>query len=297
MHIALPRIGLWVAGIDLLPTAETADLAAEAESLGYGALWLSEGLVRDPFMQAATLLNATKSLVLGTGIAVIWGRHPRNIRMQTRALLDAHPGRFVLGLGTSHARVVEDVLGLTYERPLATLRAHLDRLDEPDPILALANVTSDAPVAPRVLAALGPKALALARDRAAGAFTYLTTPEHTAQARAILGPDRALIVEQSVIAATLPDEAKTLARQHIASYLAAAPYRATWQRLGFTDHDLADGGSDRLVTTLVAIGEDEIARRVHAHLEAGADHVCLQALSPNLGTAPLNQWRALALRT
>lgn len=292
---AIGKVGLWVSGIDLRSVAESAEIAAEIETLGYGALWLSEGLVRDPFMEVSTLLGATRSLVVGTGIAVIWGRHPRNVRLQTRSLLDAYPGRFVLGLGTSHARMVEDVLGLRYERPLSALREHLDRLDEPDPILDLAGIGgATAPTAPRVLAALGPKALILARDRAAGAFSYLVTPEHTADARAILGPDRTLIVEQAVVTGLPADEARARARSHIAAYLGGEPYRASWRRLGFDDSDFADGGSDRLVNALVAIGEDTIAERINAHLAAGADHVCLQALPADPLTAPLDQWRNLA---
>ncbi|GAA4516367.1 MULTISPECIES: TIGR03620 family F420-dependent LLM class oxidoreductase [Nonomuraea] len=288
-------VGLWVPGMDLRSPAAAAEVAAEVETLGYRALWLSEGLVRDPFMEASTLLKATRSLIVGTGIAVIWGRHPRVIRSQSRALLDAHPGRFVLGLGTSHARLVEGVLGLRYERPLTKLREHLDHLDEPDPLLELAAVDSGpAPQAPRVLAALGPRALELARDRSAGAFSYLVTPEHTAHARAVLGPDRALIVEQAVVTGVSADEARARARAHIAGYLPGAPYRASWQRLGFDDADFADGGSDRLVNALVAIGDDEIMARVSAHLAAGADHVCLQALPTDPVTLPLDQWRRLA---
>ncbi|GHH01290.1 LLM class F420-dependent oxidoreductase [Streptomyces rubradiris] len=292
---SIGTVGLWVPGMDLRPPAESAEAAAEIEALGYGALWLSEGLVRDPFMEAATLLGATRSLVVGTGIAVIWGRHPRVIRAQARALLDAHPGRFVLGLGTSHARMVEGVLGLRYERPLTALREHLDRLDEPDAVLRLAGIADGPePRAPRVLAALGPRALDLARDRSAGAFSYLVTPEHTAEARAALGPDRLLIVEQAVVTGLGTDEARNRARGHIAGYLPAAPYRASWRRLGFGDADFADGGSDRLVHALVAIGEQEIAQRVNAHLAAGADHVCLQALPADPATLPLDQWRSLA---
>jgi probable F420-dependent oxidoreductase len=281
--------------MDLRPVAESADVAAEIEALGYGALWLSEGLVRDPFMEMSTLLGATSSLVVGTGIAVVWGRHPRNVRLQTRALVDSYPGRFVLGLGTSHARVVEGVLGLRYERPLTALREHLDRLDEPDPILDLVGVGGDpVPTAPRVLAALGPKALALARDRASGAFSYLVTPEHTADARAVLGPDRTLIVEQAVVAGLSAGKARDRARSHLAGYLATEPYRNSWRRLGFDDPDFVDGGSDRLVDALVAIGENAIAERIGAHLAAGADHVCLQALPSNPATVALDQWRSLA---
>ncbi|MFG2142325.1 TIGR03620 family F420-dependent LLM class oxidoreductase [Streptomyces sp. NPDC048650] len=288
-------VGLWVQGMDRRSPAAAAEAATEVEALGYGAMWLSEGLFRDPFMEANTLLGATRSLVVGTGIAVIWGRHPRVIRSQARALLDAHPDRFVLGLGTSHAGLIEGGLGLRYERPLAALREHVDRLDAPDPVLQLAGITgSPAPRPPRVLAALGPRALELARDRSAGAFSYLVTPEHTAEARSALGPDRFLIVEQAVVTGLGAGEAWDRARAHVGGYLPAAPYRASWRRLGFDEDDLADGGSDRLVEALVAIGEEEIAQRVNAHLEAGADHVCLQALPAHPATLPVDQWRSLA---
>jgi probable F420-dependent oxidoreductase len=293
MHLpALGRLGIWTGGLDLQPTTAGIEAAAEIEELGFGTLWLSEGLVRDPFLDATALLGATRSLVVGTGIAVIWLRHPRAVRGMTRALLDVHPRRFVLGLGTSDATTVEHVLGMRFERPLAEMRRQLDQIDAPDPVLAPAGGSEPPP--PRVLAALGPRALELARDRAAGALTYLGTPEHTAQARAVLGPDRTLVVEQAVVVGTPADQARERARTHLAGYLPAAPYRSSWQRLGFTDADFAAGGSDRLVAALVAVGEEQVADRVAAHLAAGADQVCLQALPPAVGTLPLDQWRLLA---
>ncbi|PPK70435.1 TIGR03620 family F420-dependent LLM class oxidoreductase [Actinokineospora auranticolor] len=289
---SLGRVGVWVAGIDLRPVSESAAAAAELEGLGFSALWLSEGLLRDPFLESANLLRATESLVVGTGIAVIWGRHPRLVRNQVRSLTESHPDRFVLGLGSSHARVVEGALGLRYSRPLTALREHLDGLDEPDPILPLVGLPETRPRAPRVLAALGPKALALARDRADGAITYFVTPEHTAQAREILGPDRRLVVEQAVVVG-VPDAAER-ARTHVGTYLATAPYHDSLRRLGFTDADLADGGSARLVDAIVATSGSAVADRVDAHLRAGADQVCLQALPADPRTLPLDQWRELA---
>ncbi|WP_232376281.1 TIGR03620 family F420-dependent LLM class oxidoreductase [Amycolatopsis aidingensis] len=292
---SIGTVGLWAGGLDLRPPAESAEAAAEVESLGYGALWLSEGLLRDPFMESFTLLNATRSLVVGTGIAVIWGRHPRHLRSMTRALDDSHRGRFVLGLGTSHAAVVEGGLGLRYERPLSALREHLDRLDAPDPILELAGIERHEPGSvPRLLAALGPKALGLARDHAAGAFSYLVTPEHTAQARSILGPDRVLVVEQAVVVGARSADARARAREHVSAYLNGKPYQASLRRLGFDEADLAEGGSDRLVESLVAIGEDQVLARVAAHLAAGANQVCLQALPATRTDLPVDQWRTLA---
>jgi probable F420-dependent oxidoreductase len=292
----LGRVGIWIGGLDLQPTAAGVEAAAEIEALGYSTLWLSDGLARDPFLDAAALLSATRSLVVGTGIAVIWSRHSRATRGMTRALLDNHPGRFVLGLGTSHPRGVEGVLGLRFERPLTRMRDYLDQIDAPDPVLALAGATEggDAASIPRVLAALGPRALTLARDRADGALTSLVTPEHTARARALLGPDRTLAVEQAVVVGEPAAQARERARTHVAGYLAFEPYRENLRKLGFADADLADGGSDRLVDALVAVGEEKVSERVAAHFAAGADHVCLQALPPAVGTIPLDQWRLLA---
>lgn len=287
----LPRTGIWVNGLDLQAPELTKALAAELEELGLGALWLSEGLAHDPFVTAAGLLAATRGLVVGTGIAVTYGRHPHWMRASARAVLDAYPDRFVFGAGTSNPRVVEGVLGLEYRTPLDTLRAYLDDLDTPDALRTQLGLP-DSGRLPRVLAALGPRALRLARDRADGAITYLVTPEHTAQARAVLGPNRTLIVEQAVVVGADDTDARTRAHAHVAAYLSNPGYRASWQRLGFTDTDLT--GSDRLVNALVAIGETQVHQRITAHLTAGADHVCLQALPAEPFTLPTQQWKLLA---
>lgn len=288
----LPRTGLWVSGLDAHPTGQVAEWAAELEHLGHGALWLSEGVVHDPFITADRLLAATRSLVVGTGIAVVWGRHPHWARISVRALLDAHPDRFVLGLGTSHARVVEDILQLDFHKPLAFLRSYLDQLDAPDEMRSLLGLPEQGQLS-RFLAALGPRAIELARDRADGAITYLVPPEHTAQTRASLGADRTLVVEQAVVVGTDPEQAMSRARQHLAGYLHTGPYRDSWQRLGFTEKDFEDGGSDRLVSSMVAIGQEQVAERTAAHLAAGADHVCLQALPAEPLKIPIDQWRLL----
>ncbi|MBF6323473.1 TIGR03620 family F420-dependent LLM class oxidoreductase [Nocardia cyriacigeorgica] len=289
----LPRTGIWVNGLDLQPPPVARGLAAELEDLGLGAIWLSEGLAHDPFVTAAGLLAATSGLVVGTGIAVTYGRHPHWMRASARAVLDAYPDRFVFGAGTSNPRVVEGVLGLDYRTPLADLRAYLDDLDAPDTLRAQLCLPDSGRLA-RVLAALGPRALELARDRADGAITYLTTPEHTAQARAVLGPDRTLVVEQAVVVGADDADARTRARAHVGAYVSNPGYRASWQRLGFTDTDLAAPGSDRLVDALVAIGEDGVGQRIAAHVSAGADHVCLQALPAEPFTIPVQQWKLLA---
>ncbi|MEJ3657045.1 TIGR03620 family F420-dependent LLM class oxidoreductase [Actinomycetes bacterium KLBMP 9759] len=294
---AIGPVGLWAAALDLNPQEQVADAAAEVEDLGFGALWISDGITRDPLHEAAALLRATRSLVVGTGVAIIWGRHPRMLDTAVRSVVERHPDRFVLGLGlgTSHAFLVEDVLGLRYERPLAAMDSFLDRLDAPDPLLGALGLGSAAhDRQPRLLAALGPKALAQARDRADGTITYLGTPEHTAQARAVLGPDRALVVEQAVVVGSGSAEAMGRAAAHVAAYLGARPYRESWRRLGFTDADFAGGGSAALVEALVALDEERAAARIEAHLAAGADHVCLQALPARPGGIPLDQWRSLS---
>ncbi|WP_040840628.1 TIGR03620 family F420-dependent LLM class oxidoreductase [Nocardia brevicatena] len=289
----MPRTGIWVNGLDLQAPAAATELVAELEELGLGAIWLSEGLAHDPFVTAAGLLAATRRLLVGTGIAVTYGRHPHWMRASARALLDSYPDRFVFGAGTSNPRVVEGVLGLEYRRPLATLREYLDDLDTPDTLRTQLGLP-DAGRLPRILAALGPRALQLARDRADGAITYLVTPKHTAQARAALGPDRRLVVEQAVVIGADDADARTRGRAHVAAYLSNPGYRASWQRLGFTDADLAAPGSDRLVDALVAIGENQVEQRIAAHISAGADHVCLQALPAEPFTIPAQQWKLLA---
>ncbi|MGV9770653.1 TIGR03620 family F420-dependent LLM class oxidoreductase [Streptosporangium sp. NPDC003464] len=293
LPVRLPAVGLWATGLDLSSPGESADLVAELEELGLGAFWLSEGLVHDPFVDATRLLAATRSMVIGTGIAVIYGRHAHWMRNSARAVLDTHPDRFVFGLGTSNPRVVEEVLGLDFRRPIATLRAYLDDLDAPDGLRSMLGLP-DADRLPRLLAALGPRAMDLARDRADGAITYLVPPEHTVQARAALGPDRTLVVEQAVVVGASQDDARSRARAHVAGYLGLPTYRASWQRLGFTDADFDGGGSDRLIDAMVATGEDQVADRIAAHLAAGADHVCLQALPAQPFALPGPQWRTLS---
>jgi probable F420-dependent oxidoreductase len=196
----------------------------------------------------------------------------------------AHPGRFLLGLGISHAMLV-NAKSLTYERPLEVTAKYLDALDKADPPV---------PVAERALAALGPRMLTVARDRTAGAHPYLVTPEHTAVARQILGSGPLLAPEQAVVVETDPGRARQIGRQHLKLYLQLPNYTNNWLRHGYTPDDLADGGSDRLVDGLVAWGDEQtILSRIQAHRDAGADHVCLQVL-PREGETPVDQWQRLA---
>jgi probable F420-dependent oxidoreductase len=276
--VDLGRIGVW----NWLPADDlgsVAEAAAELEQLGAGALWFPEGPAS--FDVARALLDGTSRVVVATGIVSIWKHPPAESAAAHAKLTAAHPGRFLLGLGVSHAFLADG----RYRRPLAKMREYLDDLDAADPPV---------PAAERVLAALGPRMLELARERSAGAHPYLVTPEHTRQARDVLGPDRLLAVEQAVVLETDPERARALARQHLAIYLLAPNYTNNWMHLGFTEEDLAGGGSDRLVDALVAWGDPGAIRdRVERHQEAGADHVCVQVVTGEF-RPPLEEWRALA---
>jgi probable F420-dependent oxidoreductase len=284
------RIGLWTFSLDRLPLAAACEVAAEIEELGYGAIWVPEAIGRDPLVHAALLLDATERVVLGTGIASIHGREALTMASGARTLTEAFPERFVLGLGVSHAPMVEGMFGRAYKSPVATMRAYLDQLDAA-PYAAAAPASEPF----RVLAALGPRMLELARERTQGAHPYLVTPEHTARAREILGPDRLLAPEQKVVLETDPAEARRIGRATFAIYLGLPNYTNNLKRLGFTDDDFADGGSDRVIDAVVAWGDvDAVVGRVRAHHQAGADHVAVQVLMPDPTETPLTEWRRLA---
>jgi probable F420-dependent oxidoreductase len=260
--------------------------AAELEDLGYTALWVPGGAGGPILEDVERLLGATRDVVVATGILNVWMHDPLDVAA-TRAYLDGEfPGRFLLGLGISHAPIVDADEPGRYARPLATMSAYLDALDATDP-----PVPKDA----RVLAALGPKMLELARDRTAGAHPYLTTPEHTQRAREILGPGPLLAPEQGVVLADDIATARQIARGQVKRYLGLPNYVNNWRRLGFEEADFVDGGSDRLVDALFALGTAEAARaRVRQHMDAGADHVCVQVITDGPGRLPLEEWRALA---
>jgi probable F420-dependent oxidoreductase len=286
----LGRVGIWTFALDLQPAARARELAAEIEALGYGAVWVPDAVGRDPLVHAALLLSGTDRIVVGTGIAQIWGRDPMSMKGGWKTLSEAFPGRFVLGLGVSHQPIVEGLRGQSYSRPLTAMREYLDGMDG-------AMYIGAEPAEPprRVLAALGPKMLALAAERADGAHPYNVPPEHTARAREILGPDKLLAPEQAVLLETDPAEARRIGRGHLAIYRDLPNYMNNLRRFGITDHDLAGDGSDRLVDMLVAWGDaDTIRARVHAHLDAGADHVAVQVLKSQRSEVPVDEWRELA---
>lgn len=288
----LGEVGIWTYHLNFQPTGKVRDVVAELEALGYGAIWVGEGAYREPLASAAVLLSASSRMVVATGIANIWVRDPFAMLAAQLTLAEAYPDRFLLGMGVSHARMVEGKRGHHYHRPLARMRSYLDAMDR---LAASYRAMRPAVAPPRVLAALGPKMLALAAERSQGAHTYLAPPEHTATARAKLGHRRWLLPEQGVILETDATKARTIARRHLAVYLDLPNYTNHLRRLGFTDVDLAAGGSDRLVDALFAWGDlDRVTRRVQDHHGAGANHVCVQVLDPDPHGLPLRQWRELA---
>jgi probable F420-dependent oxidoreductase len=285
---AFGRIGLWTFQFDAMPWAQGRDLAAEVDSLGYGAVWIPEAVGKDPFASAALLLGATTRLGVGTGIASIYARDPLTMKAGWYAIDEAYPGRFVLGLGVSHPVFVEDVRSHRYGPPVETMREYLGALDS-----AMYAATPPRGTPTRVLAALGPKMLALAAEHADGAHPYNGTPEHTARAREILGPDAFLAPEQKVVLSTDPDAARASARDALAIYRTLPNYTNNWRRLGFGEDDVTHL-TDRLVDSVVAWGDDDaVARRVADHLDAGADHVAVQVLT-EAGASPAEGWRRLA---
>jgi probable F420-dependent oxidoreductase len=284
--MSLGRVGVWLGTIGALPAAEERSAVRELEARGYGTVWFGETpFSKEALSHAALILDATERVTVATGIASIWLRSPSSAASGAATLAEAHPGRFVLGLGVSHAPIVTSI-GQDYTKPLTRMREYLDAMDASRYTGAL-----PAEPAPRVLAALAPKMLELARERAQGAHPYLVTPEHTRGARAILGAGPLLAPEQGFVLEPDPVRARTVARDHLKVYLALPNYSGNWLRSGFDEADLADGGSDRLVDALVAWGDESAVRaRVEEHFAAGADHVALQAL----GEDPVGQLTRLA---
>lgn len=291
MTIDIGRIGVWTGVFDAHPTRDVQAACRELEAMGYPTLWLPEAVGRDPFVAAGTCLAATERLRLATGIANIYARDPMTTVACQRTLAEAYPQRFLLGLGVSHHHLVERLRKHDYSKPLAYMQAYLRAMDEA--MFAAVGPTEDPG---RVIAALGPRMLETAAAQASGAHPYLTTPEHTARARATMGPAALLAPEQMVVLETDADVARAIARQGLAVYLRAPNYQRNLRSLGFDDSDWADpkAASDRLVDGLVAWGGPErVAERVAAHHAAGADHVCVQVLRADMAL-PVAEWGALA---
>jgi probable F420-dependent oxidoreductase len=284
-------LGIWTAQFDFHPAAVVRDTVQELEALGYSSLWVGENIGREPISQSAILLGATQRMLIATAVANIWARDPMSTTAAHHTLSEAYPERFILGLGVSHRRLVNDVRGLHYHQPLQAMRDYLTAMDQlGDRYRAVRASTTI-----RLIAALGPRMLHLAATNTDGAHTYLVPPEHTATARHILGPGKLLVPEQAVILDTDHNRARGIARQHLRRYLPLRNYTDNLRRLGFTKADFEHNGSNRLIDALVAWGnETTIAERITQHRQAGADHICIQILSPDFHSLPLPQWRRLA---
>jgi probable F420-dependent oxidoreductase len=282
----LTGIGIWSGELRYGDEGDKREAVAELEELGYTAAWIPD-VGGDVFGALRDLLAATSTIVAATGILNLWMHTAAHVGEGFAALEADFPGRTLLGIGVSHHLLIDNTHPGEYAKPLAKTRAYLDELDAVQPTV---------PRDRRVLAALGPKMLGLARDRAAGAHPYLVTPEHTATARAELGDGPLLAPEQHVVLETDPEKARAVAREGLSVYLQLPNYVNNWRRLGFGEDDFADGGSDALIDHIVVWGDEAtIVTRVQAHLDAGADHVCVQAYTGSERTDfPRAEWRALA---
>ena len=288
--IQLGAFGVWTFQLDVLPAARMQETAAELEELGYGAVWYGEAIGREALTKAGLLLAGTKRIVIATGIANIYGRDPVTMAAGQKTLAEAYPNRFLLGLGVSHVPLVEKVRGHSYDKPVPTMRVYLDAMDQ-----APYQAVSPPSKPPRVLAALGPLMLKLSAERADGAHPYNSTPEHTRQARELLGPGPYLCPEQAVVLETDPAKARAIARKFLAIYLGLPNYTNNWLRLGFKDNDISGGGSDRLIDAVIAWGDlKAVLNRIREHHAAGADHVCIQVLTDDAKTFPMREYRELA---
>jgi probable F420-dependent oxidoreductase len=289
--VELRKLGVWCF-TDALTPAQLRELAQHTERLGYGALWYVEAFGYESFSLGSFLLKQTETLIIAAGIANIYARDATAMKQGQHSLAKFSGGRFLLGMGVSHRPLVEDLRGHHYGRPIATMRAYLDAMER---VTALAPELEDPPP-PMVLAALGPKMMELATARTAGALSYNVTPQHTAQAREVIGPDKWLCVEQKILLVQDPTKAREIARQTLAFYMPLPNYRNNWRRLGFSEAELANGGSDRFLDAMVAWGDESvIQQRIQEHFDAGANHVCIQPLNPEGHPMPdLNALAAFA---
>ncbi|KUI46785.1 LLM class F420-dependent oxidoreductase [Mycobacterium sp. GA-1199] len=280
----LAGVGIWSSQLRYGDQGEAAEAAAELEDLGFTALWIPD--VGGPVLDSVEhLLSATKRVVIATGILNLWMHEPAEVAARYAALTESHGERFLLGIGVSHAPLIDSKEPGLYRKPLAATRKYLDAIDAtPQPV----------PVANRVLAALGPKMLELAATRARGAHPYLVTPDHTRYAREQLGEGPLLLPEQTVLLTTDRDEARSVGTDWLRSYLALPNYRNNLLRTGFTEEDV-ETVSDRLFDAIIASGDEQtVLSRVQQHLDAGADHVCVQVLTADPRAFPRDQWRRLS---
>jgi probable F420-dependent oxidoreductase len=276
----LGRLGVWYP-VDRLDGAGIRQLLRKVEELGYSAFWYPEATGYESLSIAGFMLANTTRLIIGSSIANIYARDPFTARRGLRTLSDLYDHRFILGLGVSHVPLVEGLRGHVYDKPVPAMRRYLESVYE-DP--------SNATEWPVAIAALGPLMLKLAAERTAGALPYNVTPEHTRAARAALGPDKLLAVEQKVCLQTDATAARAIARRELKVYMTLTNYRNNWLRMGFTEADLANGGSDRFIDAMVLWGDAAaISRGLHAHFEAGATQVCIQPIHAQEDKAALDR--------
>ena len=281
----LGSIGVWSGVLRNGPPEQAAQAASELEELGYGTLWFPGGPPEGFLQQMESMLQATHRAVVAPGIVNIWTHPAHQVADMHAELRSKYPGRWLLGLGVSHHQVVERA-GLTYERPQHKMKAYLHELD---------NAPAPVPRQERIIAALGPRMLHLAGERSCGTHPYFTPPEHTRIARETLGPEAVVAPEQMVILETNPEKARGIARPAIDRYLHAPNYTNNLLRLGFTEEEFTNGGSDRVVDAIVAWGDEQtVLERVREHHQAGADHVCIQVLTSEPATMPMDGFRRLA---
>jgi probable F420-dependent oxidoreductase len=287
----LGRVGVWSFALQRLTAAGEGAAIREYEGLGYPAVWMPESLgSKEVFAHASILLGGSERAIVAPGIASIYARDPMAMANGARALGEAYPGRFVLGIGVSHAPSVA-MRGGSYGKPVETMTAYLDGMAA----ASYAGPELAQPV-PLVLAALGPRMLELAAERADGAHPYFVPVEHTPIARAALGPEPCLAVEMTAVLSTDADTARRIGRAFAKHYLALPNYANNLRRLGWPDEDIANDGSDRLIDAVIAWGDvDAIVDRVQAHLDAGADHVCVQLRAESSAAPALEGYRELAV--
>jgi probable F420-dependent oxidoreductase len=276
----LGRLGVWSIDIRRTDEPDVRAAAAELERLGYGTIWFPAGSGNRGFDIARALLEASDTITAATGITSIWATPAEDSNRGFAELDELAPGRFLLGVGASHAPMVDHRQPGRYQRPLENTAKYLTALTVPPER--------------RIVGALGPKMLELAREQTLGTLAYLVTPAITAQTRTRIGDGSIVAAEQAVVVETDPVRARAVAREHLRGYLELPNYVNNWLRSGYVESDVADGGSDQLVDDLVAWGDPAaIGKRIQAHYEAGADHVCVQVLGGDQ-PVPLSQWRVLA---
>jgi probable F420-dependent oxidoreductase len=282
--VELSGVGVWSQQLRYGDAAESAEAAAELEELGFGALWIPD--VGGPLFDAVgRLLSATRRTVVATGILNLWMHTPADAAASFTSLSERHGDRFLMGIGVSHAPLVDASEAGRYRKPLAAMTGFLDGLDQADPPV---------PAGSRVLAALGPRMLDLAARRARGVHPYLVPPEHTRRAREAVGDGALVLPEQTVVLCSTRDEARAIGTEWLRGYLSLPNYAGNVLRLGFTEEDV-NSVSDRLFDALIAWGDEEaIRRRVDEHRAAGADHVCVQVLTADADAFPREEWRRLA---